>query len=375
MRFEQRAVKPTEASIVHVRTATGGYDVHFGFGVLAGLASLLEAHANAHHYAIISDTNVVRLHAEPLHHQLSGAGISATVFPFEAGEANKTRETWADVTDRMLAAGIGRDGCVIGVGGGVTGDLAGFVAATYMRGIALVTVPTTLLAMIDASIGGKTGVDTRAGKNLIGAFHPPRLVITDAATLETLPEAEFTAGLAEAVKHGAIADAQYLAWLEAETSRILGRDPSAIQTLIRRSIEIKADFVADDEREEGRRAALNFGHTIGHAIERLTDYRLSHGSAISVGMVAEAKLGEAIGRTAPGTARSIERALRAFGLETGMPAGITIPDLVRATASDKKAAEGRVRYALVANPGRMAQAGGDWTHPVSFEQVVSALEG
>jgi 3-dehydroquinate synthase len=375
LRLEQRAVKHTGASIVRVRTATGGYDVHFGFGVLADLATLLEAHANTHHYAIISDSNVARLHAEPLHRQLGDAGLSATVFPFEAGEANKTRETWADVTDRMLAAGIGRDGCVIAVGGGVTGDLAGFVAATYMRGIALVAVPTSLLAMIDASIGGKTGVDTSAGKNLIGAFHPPRLVVSDAATLATLPEEEFTAGLAEAVKHGAIADSQYLVWLEAEAPGILGRDPSLLQTLIRRSIEIKADFVADDEREAGRRAALNFGHTVGHAIERLTDYRISHGSAISVGMVAEAKLGEAIGRTAPGTAQSIERALRAFGLETGMPAGITIPSLVRATASDKKAAEGRVRYALVASPGHVVEVGGEWTHPVSFEQVVSALEG
>ena len=367
-------MKHSGASIVRVRTATGGYDVHFGFGVLGGLPALLEAHVNAHHYAIISDSNVARLHAEPLHRQLGDAGLSATVFPFEAGEANKTRETWADVTDRMLAAGIGRDGCVIAVGGGVTGDLAGFVAATYMRGIALVAVPTSLLAMIDASIGGKTGVDTSAGKNLIGAFHPPRLVVSDAATLATLPAAEFTAGLAEAVKHGAIADSQYLAWLEAETPGILGRDPSLLHTLIRRSIEIKADFVADDEREAGRRAALNFGHTIGHAVERLTDYRISHGSAISVGMVAEAKLGEAIGWTAPGTAQSIERALRGFGLETGMPAGITIASLVRATASDKKAAEGRVRYALVASPGHVAGVGGEWTHPVSFEQVVSALE-
>jgi 3-dehydroquinate synthase len=306
--------------------------------------------------------------------RLRNTGLAATTFVFDAGESSKTRETWADLTDRMLAAGIGRDGCVIAVGGGITGDLAGFVAATYMRGIPFVIVPTSLLAMIDASIGGKTAVDSAAGKNLVGAFHQPRLVVTDPALLESLPDEEFRSGLAEAVKHGVIADPAYLDWLAAETASILAREPASTQELIVRSIRIKADFVSADERETGRRAGLNFGHTLGHAIERLSGYRVPHGHAVSIGMALEARLGESVGITARDTARAVERVLEGFGLPVALPRGLEPADVARATGSDKKAVEGRTRYALVAAPGKLARMGGDWTHPVSFEAVVSSLQ-
>jgi 3-dehydroquinate synthase len=211
---------------------------------------------------------------------------------FPAGEWNKTRETWSALTDQLLAAGIGRDGAVVAVGGGVVGDVAGFVAATVLRGIPYVQVPTTLLAMIDSSIGGKTGVDTVHGKNLVGAFHQPRAVIADVNTLTTLPPVHRSAGMAEALKHGFIADAIYLESLVRDRDRILDAEPGALLETVRRSVEIKAAVVADDERELGRRAILNFGHTVGHAIETVCGYEILHGEAVAMGMIVEAELGK-----------------------------------------------------------------------------------
>lgn len=363
-----------QPACVSVRTRDGVYDVLLGSGLSKSLPSLLRSAATAHHYAIISDSNVAPLHADRLKHDLEAAGLAASVFVFPAGEANKTRETWASLSDRMLQAGVGRDGCVVAVGGGVTGDLAGFVAATFMRGIPLVIVPTSTLAMIDASIGGKTGVDSPAGKNLIGAFHPPRLVVSDPETLDTLPDEEFRSGLAEAVKHGAIADTDYLGWLETEAPDILRRDPQVLESLLLRSIEIKAEFVSGDEREAGARAALNFGHTIGHALERLTGFDIPHGHAVSIGMVAEARLGEAIQVTQAGTAAALVAALDTLKLPTALPGEIGIADLARAARSDKKAVEGQVRYTLLSAAGRIAKNGEEWTHPVAASDVLVALQ-
>ena len=217
----------------------------------------------AHAYAVITDSNT-----RPFGQRIAESLTNAQFFEFAAGEENKTRATWEQLTDAMLARGLGRDTCVIAVGGGVTCDLAGFVAATYMRGVPVVQVPTSLLAMIDAAIGGKTGVDVPAGKNLVGAFHPPYHVVIDPAVLHTLPDAELSNGLAEAVKHGAIADASYLEWITESTTSIFERRMHTLESLIRRSIEIKTAYVDEDLREAGKRAALNFGHTIAHALDR-----------------------------------------------------------------------------------------------------------
>ena len=209
-----------------------------------------------------------------------------------AGRASKTREQWARLTDALLEQGFGRDSGIVALGGGVAGDLAGFVAATYMRGLPYVQVPTTLLAMLDASVGGKTGVDTPQGKNLIGAFHPPAAVIADPLVLGTLPERDFRGGMAEAVKHGLIADAAYFAWMERNADALLRRDQAALTRLVRRSVEIKAEVVSGDEREAGRRAILNAGHTVAHALEHATAYALPHGEAVALGLVAECALAE-----------------------------------------------------------------------------------
>jgi 3-dehydroquinate synthase len=274
----------------------------------------------------------------------------------------------------MLAGGVGRDGAVIALGGGVVGDVAGFVAATYMRGVPCIQVPTTLLAMIDASIGGKTGVDVPAGKNLIGAFHPPRLVVVDPLLLRTLPDAELRNGLAEAVKHGAIADAGHFRWLVDQAPVIDRRDAAALGALIRRSVEIKAGVVGRDPHEQGERASLNFGHTAGHALERLTGYTLSHGRAVSIGMVVAARLGETMGVTEPGTCDALREALEAFALPTRLPDDVAPVDLLAAAASDKKARAGAVRFALLRRIGAAAQApDGSWTFSVEASTLAAAL--
>ena len=247
--------------------ASGPYRVLVGRGLIGSLALLLEEHAPAHRYALVSDSNVAEIYGESTILHLKEAGLSAELFTFEAGERNKSRATWSELTDGLLRAGFGRDSCLIAMGGGVTGDLGGFVAATYMRGIPVVQVPTSLVAMIDASIGGKTGVDVEAGKNLVGAFHPPNLVVADPDVVATLPRAERAQGMIEAVKHGAIMDEAYFAELDRDMPAILDGEAASLERAVARSVELKSAVVSEDEREEGRREILNFGHTLGHAID------------------------------------------------------------------------------------------------------------
>jgi 3-dehydroquinate synthase len=265
---------------------------------------------------------------------------------------------------------------VLALGGGVVGDLAGFVAATYMRGVPVVQIPTTLLAMVDASVGGKTGVDTTAGKNLVGVFHSPAAVIVDPALILTLSSQHLRAGIAEVIKHGAISDEKYFD----ETVRQLPdlADPAraaddAMRTVVARSIEIKAGVVADDEREHGRRKILNFGHTLGHAIEMVSGFTLLHGEAVAIGMVLEATIAERLGLATPGTAARISRAVRAAGLPDGTPTGMDRDAILAATRGDKKARRGSVEYALPARVGAMAGQSTGWSLPVADAEVLAAL--
>jgi 3-dehydroquinate synthase len=293
-----------------------------------------------------------------------------------AGESNKTREVWARLTDEMLAKGYGRDSAIIAVGGGVVGDLAGFVAATFMRGIPVIQVPTTLLAMIDASIGGKTAVDTPAGKNLVGAFHPPAAVIIDPQVLTTLPLRELRAGFAEAFKHGVIADEPYLNDVANSASGLLsadGQKGDSMLSLIVRSVEIKADVVSRDEREGGLRQILNFGHTIGHAVELVSGYSLLHGEAVAIGMALESELAEQIGLAQTGTAARVSSALKSAGLPTALPSGSDGEAVIEAMRSDKKGRSGRTRFALPLRIGAMAGADTGWTVSVSDDQLREVL--
>jgi 3-dehydroquinate synthase len=276
----------------------------------------------------------------------------------------------------MLAKGYGRDSAIIALGGGVVGDLAGFVAATFMRGIPVVHVPTTLVAMVDASIGGKTAVDTPAGKNLVGAFHHPAAVIIDPHLLATLPLRELRAGFAEVVKHGVIADESYLRRTASSISELLSERGSmgdSMISLVIRSVEIKADVVSRDEREEGLRKVLNFGHTIGHAVEMVSGFSLLHGEAVAIGMALESQLAERIGVAQTGTAATVTGTLQAAGLPTALPPGFEADAVIDAMGLDKKGRSGKTRFALPLRIGAMAGADTGWTVAVGDEQLREVL--
>ena len=359
--------------------AAGGrlaYPVWVAPGALRHLGELVPRVAPAHRYVVISDTAVGPLHADALSEMLPRP-LRLDVPP---GESYKTRDSWAYLTDEMLAAGCGRDTAVVAVGGGVVGDLAGFVAATYMRGVPVVQVPTTLLAMVDASVGGKTAVDTPAGKNLVGAFHPPAALFADPLVLATLPRRELVAGLAEVIKHGVIADAEYfravVSALEVVSATTGEESESAyapIAHIIAGSVAIKAAVVQADEREGGIRKILNFGHTIGHAVEALSGFSVLHGEAVAIGMAYEALAAERAGIAQPGTAAAVHKALEAAELPAKRPTDMPPEAIVAATRGDKKARTGRVEYALPQRIGAMASAGGRWSVALDDDLVLEVL--
>jgi 3-dehydroquinate synthase len=350
-------VSGAAAGPVRVTHALGGYPVYVETGALARLGALAAEHLDDRRIAMIADAAVYRLYREG---RLGAAGWDGETITFAPGEPSKTREEWSRLTDELLRRGFGRDSGIIALGGGVAGDLAGFVAATYMRGVPYLQTPTTLLAMLDASVGGKTGVDTPDGKNLIGAFHPPAAVIADPATLGTLAEREFRGGLAEAVKHGLIADADYFGWIEREAERLLRRDPDALERLVRRSVEIKADVVSADEREGGRRAILNAGHTVAHALEQATGYRVPHGEAVGLGLVAECAVAARLGIAETALGERVSALLGRLGLPTRLSERLAAEQVMAAMATDKKNRRAAVRFALPRAVGAMDQGDG-WT--------------
>ncbi len=324
---------------------------------------------------VVSDSNVEHLHARRLAALLAGEGRAPEIIVFPAGEASKTRETKALIEDRLAGMGCGRDTAIVAIGGGVTGDLAGFVAATWMRGIPWVQVPTSLLAMADASIGGKTGVDHPAGKNLIGAFHQPDSVLADTILLATLPPREFRSGLAEIVKAAVVGDSELFGLIEEREGALRACDPRAVAEPLSGSIRIKASVVSEDEREEGRRSTLNFGHTIGHALERISGYSMPHGEAVSAGMVAEARIAAGLSLMAAGDAERIQALLSALGLPVALPPGAEPAGILGAMALDKKTRGGHIELALPERIGWMASHEGRWTWPVPEPLILEVLDG
>ncbi len=312
-------------------------------------------------YAIITDSSVAPLYGSAAQAALKDVAPTL-LLTFPAGEWNKNRETWGDLIDQLLTARLDREAVILALGGGVAGDLAGFVAATYLRGIRCVQVPTSLLAMIDSAIGGKTGIDTQLGKNLVGAFHQPTVVIADVGTLRSLPPVQLAAGMAEALKHGVIADAAYFQRLMAASDGVRARDSEILLDVVRRSVEIKAGVVAEDEREAGRRAVLNFGHTVAHGLEAIQGYELLHGEAVAVGMLAEARLGERLGVTEAGVADEVRRALEAYRLPLDPPGDVDPERLLEVMHQDKKNRDKSVKFALPKRLGEMARGpAGEWT--------------
>ncbi len=331
-------------------------------------------HCPAHRYALISDSKVAALHAPRALASLERAGLAADLFTFPAGEWNKTRQSWANLSDEILAEGYGRDSAVIALGGGVTGDLGGFVAATYMRGMPVVQVPTSLLAMLDSSVGGKTGIDTPAAKNCVGALHHPSFVLIDPELLRTLPRHQRLAGLAEGVKAAAVADEHLFGWMESQSTALGDGDTDVLTELIHPAVTIKAGIVAEDPLEQGRRAILNFGHTVGHALESASEYGLLHGEAVAIGMRIEARMGEAAGSTAPGTAERLDHLLNSLDIGYESATEHTGAELLRLAVSDKKARQGTVRWVFLQRIGCVApEADGTYTQAIDSADSVDLL--
>jgi 3-dehydroquinate synthase len=361
--------KAVMAEPIMVHHATGTYPVYVQPGLLERLNQVTNEHLPLRRVAMIADAAVHQLYQSGRWGTPVWAGETLT---FPSGESSKTREAWARLTDSLLERGFGRDSGVIALGGGVAGDLAGFVAATYMRGLPYIQVPTTLVAMLDASVGGKTGLDTPQGKNLIGSFHPPVAVIADPLTLESLPDREYCAGLAEAVKHGLIADRDYFHWMELQTRALIGRDRKTLTQLIRRSVEIKAEVVSSDEREAGRRAILNAGHTVAHALERASQYQLPHGEAVSLGLIVECELAEQLGIAEAGLRRRVAQLLQRLGLPAQLPQTVKYSAVLGSMEHDKKNRGGAIHFALLQSIGCVYQDNG-WTTAASEAAIRKAM--
>ncbi|MGB0513780.1 MAG: 3-dehydroquinate synthase [Wenzhouxiangellaceae bacterium] len=300
---------------------------------------------------IVTDRTVATLHLDRLRSSLKAHAPEVLVL--EPGETAKTAQTWLRILETLAAIGAQRDATVVALGGGVIGDLAGFAAASYMRGIRVVQVPTTLLAQVDAAVGGKTGFNLEAGKNLVGAFHQPHAVMVDVGALETLESRDFIAGMAEVIKYGAIRDAEFLAWLEANVDGLLDRRPEPLQEAVRRSIAHKIALVEADEREAGQRALLNFGHTFGHALETCTGYiRYRHGEAVAIGMHLAGRLSAGKGWIENNDAERLSRLIAAFGLPLDRPTEIDPETLIERMRLDKKNLAGRFRLIVLEALGR-----------------------
>ncbi|MCI0569014.1 MAG: 3-dehydroquinate synthase [Acidobacteria bacterium] len=356
------------------RPSGGHYPVFVGSGILRHLPRILRRFAPAHRYFLITDSTVARLHGRAVHSALRKSGLRADFLMVAAGERSKTRESKARLEDRMLALGGGRDSAVIAIGGGMVGDLAGFTAATYLRGIPFVAVPTTLLAMVDAALGGKTAVDHPRGKNLIGAFHHPKAVLADVQALRTLSEREYRSGLAEVVKTAVVGDAALFRRLERSTATILSRHPEALAEVITACCRLKARVVAADEREAGLRVILNFGHTLGHALEHLSRYRLAHGEAVAIGMVLEARAAEAAGIMKRGEPGRIEALLTSLGIPLTPPKRLSAARILAAARVDKKSRHGTLLYAVPRRVGRMAGMAGRFTRTLPAGALAAVLK-
>lgn len=327
--------------------------VRAGRGVLDRLLDEVSAAPPGRPLIVVADANVAPLHAVALAQRLQERGLDVARLQFPAGEPSKIRETKAVLEDRLLDLGAGRDAALVAVGGGVTGDLVGFLAATWQRGIPVVQVPTSLLAMADAALGGKTAVDLPGGKNMVGAFHQPWGVYADVSVLSTLPDDAYADGFAEVVKSAVVADVGLFRWLEDHADELLGRDPEAQARVVSACLEIKGRVVRADERETGRRALLNFGHTVAHAIETASGYGIRHGPAVAIGMCVEADLAQEATGLSRNACLRIERLLEAFGLPVRLPRQLDLDAVVEGTRRDKKVRDGRVRYALPRALGRM----------------------
>jgi len=332
---------------VTVNLGQRSYPIELGEGLLSRVGEMMKAQGIAGRVGIVSNPPVADLYAEEVRESLQGAGYETALVLIPEGEGHKNTASLGLIYDALVGRRFDRGATLIALGGGVIGDITGFVAATFLRGIGFVQIPTTLLAQVDASVGGKTAVNHEQGKNLIGAFHQPRLVVIDMKTLRTLPQREFAAGMAEVIKHGIIQDAGYFGFLEDGMDSLMRMDPAALETAVAGSCRIKAAVVEQDEREQDRRAILNFGHTIGHALESFTGYeRFLHGEAVAIGMIQAAALSASRGVCGAAELGRIEALVRRAGLPWRIPDDIALADLVDGLELDKKSHAGKIKFVL-----------------------------
>jgi 3-dehydroquinate synthase len=343
---------------VDVKLHERSYTIEIGTDNLAELGPLAVRWCSLSHAVIVTDGNVEKPHAVAAASSLSQAGANVDLLVVEPGESTKSVESAAGLWDKLLELGTGRTSIIVAVGGGVVGDLAGFVAATFARGLTYVQVPTTLLAQVDSSVGGKVGVNLAGGKNMVGAFWQPAGVLIDTSVLDTLPEREYRAGLAKVVKYGVILDADFFSYLEGHAAELAERDAAVLQHVIARCCRLKADVVEVDERElTGRRAVLNYGHTFCHALETVTAYgRYLHGEAVAIGMMCAARLAERLGRVDEAFTKRQKKLLSALHLPLEMPP-VDEDQLLDAMARDKKVEHGRLRFVLPTAMGHVELVG------------------
>ena len=349
----------SEPVTIRVELSERSYDIRIGRGILDQAGPFVAERLKGKQAVVITDENVRQPHAEKVALSLAAIGIRTEILVVPAGEETKSAEQAAALWNRLLEFGADRKTFVVAVGGGVVGDLAGFVAATYARGIPFIQIPTSLMAQVDSSVGGKVGINLPLAKNLVGAFWQPAGVLIDLAALDTLPEREYRSGLAEVVKYGVILDEEFFKYLESHVAEINARDSAALSHLIRRSCELKAQVVASDEHEEtGLRAVLNYGHTFCHAIETVSGYgKYLHGEAVAIGMVCASRLAELVGRIGGELTTRQVKLLTSLGLPTTVT-GLDLEALMATMQRDKKAEHGRLRFVLPARLGHVELVGG-----------------
>jgi 3-dehydroquinate synthase len=355
---------------VKVKLGARSYDIVIGKHLLEDAGHRIAALGLGNHGIVISDSNVQPLYGSRLADALSASGLVVNVISVRAGESSKSLREAERLYEHMIALGVERDSFVVALGGGVIGDLAGFVAATFMRGVPYVQAPTTLLAQVDSSVGGKVGVNLPQGKNLVGAFYQPRLVIADLDTLESLPLREWRAGFAEVIKHGAIRDAKFFEFLESNRKAIFAKQENVVAQTVRRCCEIKAAVVSEDERESGLRSILNFGHTVGHALEALGEYEgLLHGEAISIGMSVATEISVRHAGLPREQAKRLRKLLADSGLPTQLPEKFGTREILEKVKFDKKVRDGRIRLILLKQLGETVIA-----DDVTESQLAEAID-
>lgn len=357
-------------STVHVNLGPRSYDIEIGSGNLTEVVRFCDAEADDAHAVVITDENVDPLYAEPVSDALTESGCQVDILVVEAGEQSKCTDVAAELWERFLEEGADRTSVVVAVGGGVVGDLAGFVAATFGRGLRFVQVPTTLLAQVDSSVGGKVGINLPGAKNMVGAFWQPRGVVIDVDVLESLPDREYRAGLAEVVKYGVIQDADFFAYLESNVAPINARDAAVLTHIVQRCCRLKADVVEKDEREEtGLRAILNYGHTFCHAFEAATGYgELLHGEGVAIGMMCAARLAERMGRVDATFTKRQHDLLASLQLTLDVP-NVPHDDLLDFMYRDKKVSRGKLRFVL---PSRLGHV--ELVRDVATDDILAAME-